>query len=38
MISYLFRLIVVNIFINVVLNGVQRLFKRRRYRNVRYSR
>ena len=30
MLSYLLRLIVVNLFINIVLNGVLRVFGRRR--------
>ena len=38
MLSYIVRLIVVNIFINIVLNGVLRLLGRRRYRSARYSR
>ncbi len=38
MISYLFRLIFINLFINIVLNGVLRLFGRRRYRTTRYLR
>ena len=38
MLSYLVRLIVVNLFVNIVLNGVLRLLGRRRYRPMRYSR
>ena len=38
MLSYIVRLIVVNLFINIVLNGLLRLFGRRRYGGARYSR
>ena len=38
MLSYLFRLVVINLFLNVVLNGILRLFGRRRARSPRYVR